>query len=81
VCIMNIFFNPTSAAVSIAASPAYVGRVGYGEPKMLASEYMAAREFSYAPSCLSAYPSLHKQDWALFDRAIDNGNNTGRSMV
>jgi hypothetical protein len=69
---MNIFPNPISRFAS-TTRPAYAGRVGYGEPKMLAF------------ACLSSPPLLHTQGWAQFDRTIgftiDSATNTGRSMV
>jgi hypothetical protein len=73
---MNIFPNPIARFAS-TTSPAYAGRVGDGEPKMLAFACVSSRAFSY--------PSLHTQGWAHFDRTIgftiDSETNTGRSMV
>jgi hypothetical protein len=62
---MNIF----SHSISRTNITAQAGRVGYGEPKMLA--------------CVLT--SLRTQDWAHFDRTfgftINGGTNTGRSMI
>ena len=71
VCIMNIFSHSISRTNSTANSvhAGCIGRVGYGEPMMLA--------------CVLT--SLRKQDWAHFDRtigfAIDGKTNTGRLMI
>jgi hypothetical protein len=68
---MNIFSHSIYKTNSTAnpAQAGCIGRVGYGEPKMLA--------------CVLT--SLRKQDWAHFDRTIgftiDGGTNTGRSMI